>query len=226
MPDTDDRALGEPEKPDTGEPEKPDTGAAVINLAGAAAIRNPEPTAANMLTIDELLEDARLPEDYARICLRADLEAEHNRLILELGAMISSDGELLEDDETSLGEETTKLRAQEKADRLEEVRKQMAASTRYVLFRGLSSDDLKILRRRILPTKGEPNDAQIAAFHDALVAECAINPQISEAQMRTFRGKLGDRAIQTLIETANKVCVTGGVNVPKLPAALLNLARQ
>lgn len=224
MPDTDDRALGETDH--TPRPTEAAPTAPVVNLAAAAAVRDPEPASHNMLTVEEILESARLPEDYARICLRADLEAEHNRLILELGQMISTDGELLEDDEAALGEETPQGRAQAKANRLEEVRREMADSTRYVLFRGLTDDDLKIFRRANLPSKGDPNDAQIAAFNDALIVATAINPTITIEQMRSFRARLGKRAIDTLVETANKVCTQGGVNVPKLPAALLNLARK
>lgn len=192
-------------------------------------VPDPDPAPERMLTISEVLEEARLPEDYARICLRADLEADLTRLEKELAGLVGADGKLVEDDdeESTLGDAQTRgAQARVLGDQIKAVRSEMADSVRFVRFRGLSSDASQEFDERHQVKAKEPSQKQIGAFNDQLIAATAIEPRLSVEEMRQLRGKLGPRSIAELARVAKKVCTQGGVDVPKSPVSLLNLTQR
>lgn len=218
MPEHDDTPLAGPES------EQPDPSNQV-----SLYVPDPDPTPDRMLTVAEILEEARLPEDFARICMRADLEAELTRLERELAGLVDAEGRLVEDDddESSLGDSDTRAaQARSLGDQIKTIRQQMTGSVRFVRFRGLSSDASQEFDERHAVKAKEPTQKQVAAFNDLLISATAVEPTLSVEDMRQLRAKLGPRSISELVRVAKKVCVQGGVDVPKSPVSLLNLTQR
>ncbi|WP_435744899.1 hypothetical protein [Nocardioides sp. SYSU DS0663] len=210
-----DQSLGDPTPPDA--------------LPAGGAFGNPnaptdQPTPVRrQLTIEEVLASAKLPEKHARVCLRADLQARHDDLIAQLAAMVNAQGELIEDPEASAADVSAASRAQALNDELAAVRREMTSAMWFPLFRGLSTDELAVFNKRHEP-KGD--GADMTDYNVQLVAACAVEPTMSVGDVKALRKKLGARAMRELTNTAHEVCARGGVDVPKLPASLLNLTRQ
>ena len=185
------------------------------------------PPAARQWTIEDILDTAKLPEDHAAICLRADLQAEYDQAILELSGLVDAKGHLIVDDERSAGEQSNAARAAELSDRLTAVRTKMAKHMWFPLFRGLSGDALKEFNGQHRP-KGEAPD--MTEYNTLLIAECSIasasGPKLTVDDVRALRTKLGSNALGELATTANKVCTQGGVDFPQLPAGLQRLKQQ
>jgi hypothetical protein len=177
-----------------------------------------------MLTVEDVLSRARLPEKRARVCLRADLQAEYDDLVAELSTLVNARGELLEDNqERAMGETSAQDRALELGERVEAVRREMAESMWFPLFRGLSTDDLAVFNKQHIP-KGEKPD--LTEYNVRLVAECSVEPKMSVEQVQQIRKKLGSRAFLQLIQAANGVCIHGGVDVPKSQSFLVDLTQE
>lgn len=177
------------------------------------------------LTFEEILNEARLPETKAKICLRADLQAERDEIMGELATLIGPDGTLLaqaEDAEASLGE-SAEARARELADLLAGVDAQMRAAMRYVRFRGMDSDELAKFNKQ-----WEPKDkkADRTSYNRRLVAATAIEPELTYEQVVEMSGKLGNAQVLALVEAAMRVSYAGGVSVPKLPTISLPQREQ
>lgn len=201
---------------------------------GAAGVFGPPtpmpeqpPADRHIWTVEEILAEAKLPEKHARVCLRADLEAEHHRILGELGGLVNAQGEVLGDPERSVGETSAADRARQLVDRLEVIRHQMSEAMWYPLFRGLSSEALQEFNAKHYPKKPDKNgDINLSGYNVLLIAETAIEPRLTPDQVQALRGKLGAAAYKQLVDTAQSVCVRGGVDVPKSPASLLNLAQN
>ena len=172
------------------------------------------------LTFDDILNTARLPEKRAKICLRADLEAERDEIMAELATLVGIDGRLLEqptDSDASL-EDSNEARARALNTRLESITSEMRDSMRYVRMRGMSSDDLAAFNKQ-----WEPKDrkADATEYNHRLVAACAVEPVLTLEQVRDLGKSLGSNAMLNLVQTAMTVCYGGGVDVPKLPTISL-----
>jgi hypothetical protein len=211
----DDATLG---APDTTPPQ------AAPESRVSLTVPDPEPTEDRMLTLEELLTEARLPEDYARICLRADLEAELTLIDTELASLVDAEGNLVDDDdERDLGDAgSAAARAQALADRRRTTAAEMAKSVRFVRFRGLSAAASAAFDEEHA-VKDTSNARKVAEFNDKLVAATAVNPTITVEQMAQYRDHLGPRSIAQLTRIAQKVCTRGGVDVPKSPVSSLSL---
>lgn len=181
------------------------------------------PIVRRQLTVEDVLESARRPEKYARVCLRADLQAEHDQLVAELATLVNAQGEIIADEEASIGEATAEARAKQINERLKVLRAEMAESMWFVLFRGMAAEDYQVFDKKYRP---KTKDADFTEFHSRLVTETAIDPAIAYEQVVALRKKLGPRAMVELYNTAFAVCNTGGVDVPKLPASLHNLTQR
>lgn len=191
---------------------------------GMAAFQKPtEPSGPQILDFDELLSAARRVETVARIYLRGDLVADHAQIITELAGLIDANGEIIEDPEASVGDVSKAARAQELADRARLVKVGMDASARWVRFRGMPSDEFAAFRKAHFP-KGESPD--VTAFNTRLIAETAVEPTLTIAQVEQMRKTLGTAQMTELANKAWEACATGGVDVPKSPRSLLNLAQQ
>lgn len=175
------------------------------------------------LTVAQILEMARFPEQRASICLRADLQARHDELVDELGALVYADGSLREDVEASLGQATAKARAIEKSAELNAVADEMRKSMWRPLFRGISSDDLAVFNKEHYPQK---QGAALTDYNNRLIARCMVEPEISLEEVQALRTKLSFKAFQSLIETVGKVNVGLGVDVPKSPSFSLDISES
>lgn len=210
---TDDQSLGDTTAPSGDTP--------FGNPNGARAV---EPTPMRMLSVEDVLASARLPEKRARICLRADLQAEHDDIVAELATLVDAQGQLLEDDEeASIGETSTRDRVIELNERLTGVRRKMSLSMWFPLFRGLDSTALAVFNKKNYP-KGD--GADLTEYNNLLIAECAVAPTMTVEEIKALRGKLGSKAIGSIVTTVHEVCLRGGVDIPKLPVSLVNLTQQ
>lgn len=196
--------------------------------AGVFGTPTPEPPADRRIwTVEEILAEAKLPERHARICLRADLEAEHEQIVAELASLIDAQGHVIEDEERAAGEGSVVARVQGLAARDEQVLSQMREAMWFPLFRGLSTEALQEFNAQHYPKKPDKNgDIDLSGYNVLLIAETAVEPRLTPDQVRALRGKLGAKAYKQLVDTAQSVCVRGGVDVPKSPASLLNLAQN
>lgn len=176
------------------------------------------------LTVEQILEIAKLPERRAEVCLKPDLQARFDELVSELSTLVNDRGELLEEAEASLGESTAKSRAIEISDEIESVRKEMAGSMWRPLFRGKTSDDLAVFNKKHYPENAKPGTS-LAEYYNLLIAECAVEPPMTVEGVKAMRAKLGHKAISSLVETANRVNV-GGIDVPKSPISSLALTER
>lgn len=172
------------------------------------------------LSLEEILDRARLPEKRVWITLRADLEAVHDEIVHELGQLVNAQGELLEDAEASLGEETAIGRARALVEKLATVENEMRGSRAPFLFRGMSSDELAVFNAEHYPANTDQPGA-MNPYNNQLVARCAVSPELTVEGVEKLRKALGSRAILTLVHAATRVNVTGGVDVPKSPISSL-----
>lgn len=186
---------------------------------------HPRPT--RSWTIADILESAKLPEKYARVCIRADLQARHDQILAELSTLVDPNGEVLGDPDAALGDTTKAARAQHLSADLSAVEQEMRDSMWFPLFRGLSQDALAVFNEKHAPKKldanGAPSMKDLREYQAILIAECAVEPPMSVEDVKALRTKLGTKAYGTLYATANEVCTKGGVDAGKSPAFLRNL---
>lgn len=164
------------------------------------------------LTIEEILEQAKLPEKRVYVCLAGDLQAEYDGYVEELNTLVNAGGELIVDPEASIGEQTAEARAQELADKVQDVRQRMKRSMAGFLLRGMSADDLAVFEKTHKPK--DPN-ADHTDYWVKLIAKSAVQPTMTSDNVRAFRKKLGFNAFWELVKGARSVNLDGGVDVPK-----------
>lgn len=192
------------------------TPAAAVTQPGLADAATSVST--RQLTVNEILDMARLPEARASVCLRADLEAEHEELIAELATLVDANGELIVDAEASIADQTKAARAQQLADRDAAVLEQMRSAMWRPLFRGLSTEAAALFDKQHMPkakNAGDPVDWN--DYNDRLIAATAVDPEMTVEDAAALRSTLGSRAYASILGTAKSVCVAGGVDVPKSP---------
>lgn len=183
-----------------------------------------QPISSGLLTVEDVLASARLVERTASICLRADLTAEHDRVLSELGTLVTPSGEILGDDEEAgMDAQSNASRARELADRLQVLKREMRASMWHVRFQAMASDEWTTFKKLWWP-KGK--DPDMTEFRTKIVAACAVEPPITEDQMKQLRKKLTSSQIVTLSDTAFDACTAGGLDVPKSPSSWANLQQR
>ena len=177
-----------------------------------------------LLTVEDVLAYARLVERTASICLRADLTAEHDRVLGELGTLVTASGEVIGgDEEGAVSDQSNASRAQELADQLHRLKREMRESMWHVRFRAMPSDEWTTFKRLWWP-KGK--DPDLTEFRTKLVAACAIEPPITEDQVKQLRQKLNSSQFIALSDTAYDACTAGGLDVPKSPNSWANLQQR
>lgn len=164
------------------------------------------------LTIEEILERAKLPERTAYLCLRADLQAKNDEIIEELNTLVTASGEMVIDPEASIGEQTAAGRAQQLADEQAANRRAMHAASTPFLFRGMSADDFAVFEKAYRP---KSKDAEFTDYFVKLIAACCVRPAMTEDQVKALRKKFGARAFLELSNTVQAVNTGGGVDIPK-----------
>lgn len=183
-----------------------------------------QPISSGLLTVEDVLASARLVERTASICLRADLTAEHDQVLDELGTLVTPSGEVIGgDEEGAVSDQSNASRAQELADRLLALKREMRASMWRVRFRAMDSDTWTAFKKQHMP-KGK--DADMTEFRTKLIAECAIEPPITEDQVRQLRKKFNASQFVDLSDTAFEACTAGGLDVPKSPNSWANLTQR
>lgn len=175
------------------------------------------------LSIDEILASARRVERTAYICLRGDLEAEHQALVRELATIIDADGKVIVDPEASIGEQTAVARAEELNARLNEVNAEMRDHVWAVKFRAMDSASWAVFYEKHFP---KADGADVTDFNSRLIVECAIEPRLTPADVAKARGALSPNQMASLERTALAVCTQGGLDVPKLPSFSRGLPLQ
>ncbi|MBB3041224.1 hypothetical protein [Nocardioides soli] len=178
-------------------------------------------------TLEQILDTAKRPRRRAKICLRADLQAEYDQCIYELSGLIDAQGRVIVDDERPVGEQSARARASELADRMVALRREMAAFMWYPLFEGLDSDALQAFNSKHRPKpKSNGEGPDMTEYNTLLIAECSVEPRLSVDDVRALRKKLGAAAMGELSATANEVCAKGGVDFPQLPSGLARLQER
>jgi hypothetical protein len=169
------------------------------------------------LSIEEILEHGRRVERTAEICIRGDLYAEYDRLVAELSEMVSANGEVIID--ASLGDTSDQVAAAHaKNAEVEAVRAQMQEWKRYVRFRQMPSDEWPGWDKAHRPTG---KAADMTGYHTAIIAECAVEPKLSEDDVRALAKKIGRPQFMVLANTAFEANARGGVDIPKSLSSLL-----
>ncbi len=175
-----------------------------------ATITSLAEAAVKPLSVSEVLEHGRRIERTARICIRGDLQAEYDRIILELAGLMGPSGEVI-DASLADGEEGP-TPAQTKHAELEGVRHEMSGAMRFVRFRGMPSDEWPGWDKTHRP-KGD--DPDLTDYNTALIAACAIEPKLSVDEVNSLRHELGSPQMIELANKAWQANTTGGVDVPK-----------
>ncbi|TYB69743.1 hypothetical protein FXF51_06155 [Nonomuraea sp. PA05] len=134
-----------------------------------------------MASIDDLLGQMRLPERTFNLCTRADLQGEWEQAEQTLAR-----AELQARD--SLVGNSAEVR--ELASRVQDLEAEMAAHTVAIKLRARTHKEWMDLLAKHPPREGNDNDGAFnsATFGPALLAECAVDPVMSEEQA----GKLVD----------------------------------
>ena len=96
------------------------------------------PQLETILTLDEVMNSARLVERTARICLRGDLEATYLEALEELSELVDEDGQVASDGDQALADST---RATELLETVRSIRAEMATATRRIMFRAMPEDE-------------------------------------------------------------------------------------
>lgn len=179
---------------------------------------DPRPTpSSRQWSVAEALAMARRPERETTICLRADLEADHARLVRELSTLITPSGELVDPDtdETPLGQESPAGKAERLSRQLADLEAQMRDHMWTLRFRGLPSDEMVKFQKQHMPTK---EGASLVPYQNRLIAASAIAPLLSLAEVEEMRTVLGVRAMGQIVQTAIEANTRGGIDIPFSPS--------
>lgn len=151
-----------------------------------------------------LLANAKLPEEIVKVCLRADLAAEHEQLDEQLAKLLDNPPAKLG------GDGRGELR-----QRIEALEAEMTAATYPFRLRGLSRrawEKFKIA----YPPRTEPDgsfnrgDLLLGAngetVWEPLIRRCIVDPVLSDAQWEDLLEKITDKQFDDLAGAAWKLC--------------------
>jgi hypothetical protein len=151
-----------------------------------------------------LLEATRPPERTVWVCLRGDLQADHDELQVQLA---DANKEAV----TSLGGGSV---LREIAEKVHAVEEEMAAARRPFRFRALDPDAWVALGKAHPPREGtDEEEFNTDTYPAALVAACCVAPVMTAEQVKALFGKLSDGQREVLFSgawSANK----GRADVP------------
>ena len=200
-----DQTLGDP----ASSSDRPTNAATGIPSLADAAVTS---ESRRMLSIDELLTEARRPERIAPICLRGDLQADWEQATRDLSKIVDADGVPLPDPDGAIGDTTNAGRAVELTARIADLEQQMRGAMRHVRFRGLPSDEWPVFVKEHAKPNAEDEGVE---FDIQLVAATAVEPTLSVDQVRQLRKVINNSQWRALADTAYSACAHGGVDVPK-----------
>lgn len=166
-----------------------------------------------ILTLDDIMNSARLVERTAYIYLRGDLVAELNERLAELSRLVDSDGNVIAEGDAALADQS---RAGVLLEEIAQIRSDLESSKRAVRFRSMPDDEWRVFEKAHRNADSTLKDAD--EYHNKLIARCAIAPELTEDDVKAMRSKLGHTQMVTLSNEAYFACTTGGVDVPKSPS--------
>jgi len=167
-------------------------------------------------TVDELIDEARLPERDVRICLRGDLAREHDDLVVELERLAAAEGD------ESLGGASPEQVAL--AEAIRDVEEQMAASERTVTVRALGRRKFKELLDAHPAKDGQSGQFDPDTFPRELVSACAVEPRMTPTDADRLFDVLSTGQVEELFAAAWFVN-QGATRVPFSKAASELLGR-
>jgi hypothetical protein len=166
------------------------------------------------MDIKELLDTAKLPEKEVRICLRADLTADFEAAEADLA---EAQRAARAANSLNAGEDVHAA-----AQRVEEIRAQMAAASATFRLRAVGRRQWTQLYADHLPREGDNRDAAAGfnreTFFEALTRACIADPQISDAEWELLADVLSAAQWDALVDAAWEVN-RAGVDVPFSSAA-------
>lgn len=168
------------------------------------------------LDFDEIMSAARRPERTARILIRADLLGDLDEKEADLEEMHARRMQTNPDE--SLGGDELRAKAQE----VEDLRRQIAESTRSIRLRAMPKDEWVPFAKEHTGDDGNLDDG----FWIAVIAKCAIRPELTEAQVLQMRTQLGQPAIDNISTAAWRANTADGLDVPKSRLSSQILAPQ
>lgn len=182
----------------------------------------PNPIASNglgiaaetILTLDDLIEGARLPERIVRISKRGDLLAELDDVEGRLEELVDDEGQQqVSDDALGAVNEVHQLR-----NRAFELRTEIAKSTIPVKVRAMGAAAWKVFFAKWEDTKaGGVKDG----INDALVIACTVSPVIeSQAQLDRLKDAFNHVQVLRIAQAAFAANTASGLDLPKLPPSL------
>lgn len=174
----------------------------------------------NVLTLDGIIEGARLPERVVRICKRGDLLGTLDQVEGRLEELTDDDGELIVTDD-ALGDEGE---VQSLVRQALELRTEIAKNTFPFRVRAMGSAKWKSF-------VAEWEDTRTKAFkpgmNDALIIKSAISPVIANQQeLDRFRAAFAHTQTNAVFSAAFLANTKSGLDIPKLPDSLVALKHE
>lgn len=167
----------------------------------------------NILTLEKVMESARLVRRKAIICLRGDLEAEYESLRAELATLVDEDGVLVDVGEPALDDQRA-ARAQEIQLLMEKNRVARKAESYAVIFEAMPADEWAEFEKVNREGPGGPVK-NARDYERKIIARCSIEPKFSESDVDQLRGKLSAPQMNRLFMMAFEACTQGGLDIPK-----------
>lgn len=153
------------------------------------------------MNIDDILEEVRLPRKTASLCLHGDLVARWAELHAEF--------KQAPEKASSLGEPSPRAAL---AKQLEALREQMAEHERLFTFEALPASEFSELLKAH-PVQSGTERFNVETFPPALIARCAIDPQMTLDQAGRLLAKVSYAQRDQLFEAAWAVNVKA-VDIP------------
>jgi hypothetical protein len=143
------------------------------------------------MDIEEILNGYELPERTVQVCLKGSLVAEYEDLERQLPGASRESGSLSEPSQ-----------AVTVARRMEELRQQMAASSRTFRFRALPGSGYEELQHQHAPRKDQQEMFNAETFPIALISACCVDPPMTEDHVRKFKATVSDKQYWDVYDTA------------------------
>jgi hypothetical protein len=144
--------------------------------------------------LDAWLDDYRPYVSTVKVCGRADLVAEHERLNADLIAAVAADKDMLASERVAAAKATVKA-----------VEAEIEASERTFTFQGLGQREWQDLKRQHPPTEEQRergHDSNMETYAPALIAATSLDPKISVEQATRLLERLPIAEAEKLYEAA------------------------
>lgn len=174
----------------------------------------------NVLTLDEVIQGARLPERRVRITKRGDLIGILDELEGRLEELVDDDGQPIAED-TSLGDESEVATLTRQAL---QVRAEIAKTSFTFVVRSMGSDNWKAFEEQWRDAKTR---SYKEGFWDALLIKSAVSPALpDQAAVDRFRKAYNANQTLSVAQAAFVANNQSGLDIPKLPPALAALKHE